>query len=90
MSVDAPTFIATSVVRGRGWDRGLRGMEFDGDNVYIAASDELFVFEPDFELRSSYRNTYLKYAHEISRFGRNLFVTSTGYKAIHGLEVWLF
>ena len=26
--------------RGRGWDRGLRGIAFDGDIVYIAASDE--------------------------------------------------
>ena len=30
--------------QGRGWDRGLRGIEFDGDKVYIAASDELFVY----------------------------------------------
>ena len=32
--------------RGRGWDRGLRGIAFDGDLVYIAASDELFVYTP--------------------------------------------
>ena len=29
--------------QGRGWDRGLRGIAFDGDKIYIAASDELFV-----------------------------------------------
>ena len=28
---------------GRGWDRGLRGVAFAGDDVYIAASDELFI-----------------------------------------------
>ncbi|MGB2396077.1 MAG: hypothetical protein ACPH9W_10850, partial [Pseudomonadales bacterium] len=26
---------------GRGWDRGLRGIEFTEDSVWIAASDEL-------------------------------------------------
>ena len=36
--------------QGRGWDRGLRGIAFDGDEIYIAASDELFVFNPDFEV----------------------------------------
>ena len=32
--------------QGRGWDRGLRGIAFDGEVVYIAASDELFAFTP--------------------------------------------
>ena len=32
--------------QGRGWDRGLRGIAFDGDVVYIAASDELFAYTP--------------------------------------------
>ena len=30
---------------GRGADRGLRGIAFDGDNIYVAASDELFCYE---------------------------------------------
>ena len=34
--------------QGRGWDRGLRGIAFDGELVYIAASDELFAYTPDF------------------------------------------
>ena len=29
--------------QGRGWDRGLRGIAFDGERVFIAASNELFV-----------------------------------------------
>ena len=33
--------------QGRGWDRGLRGIAFDGETVYIAASDELFAYTPD-------------------------------------------
>ena len=34
---------------GRGWDRGLRGIEFRGDEIYIAASDEIFVYDPNFQ-----------------------------------------
>ena len=29
--------------QGRGWDRGLRGIAFDNERVFIAASDELLV-----------------------------------------------
>jgi hypothetical protein len=53
--------------QGRGWDRGLRGIAFDGDAIYIAASDELFAFTPDFRRIGSWRNPYLKHCHEISR-----------------------
>lgn len=73
--------------QGRGWDRGLRGIEFDGDRVYIAASDELFVYTPDFEMIASYRCPYLKHCHEISRFDRRLYLTSTGYDAILGFDL---
>jgi hypothetical protein len=54
--------------RGRGWDRGLRGIAFDGDLVYIAASDELFVYTPEFERVESYRAPFLKHCHEIFRY----------------------
>ena len=39
---------------GRGWDRGLRGIEFTDDLVWIAASDELFAYTPNFDLVASY------------------------------------
>jgi len=35
--------------QGRGWDRGLRGIAFDDEKIYIAASDELFVYTSEFE-----------------------------------------
>ena len=66
--------------QGRGWDRGLRGIAFDSDQVYIAASDELFVYTPEFELLASYRSPYLKHCHEIFRHERHLFLTSTSMK----------
>ena len=67
---------------GRGWDRGLRGIEFIDQQVWIAASDELFCYSPEFELLGSYRNEYLKHCHEISRRDHLLFLTSTGYDSI--------
>ena len=44
---------------GRGADRGLRGIAFDGDDIYIAASDELFCYDQEFNLKSSYKNRIL-------------------------------
>ncbi len=73
--------------QGRGWDRGLRGIEFDGDKVYIAASDELFVYNRDFEQVASYRCPYLKHCHEISRYERRLYLTSTGYDSVLGFDL---
>lgn len=73
--------------RGRGWDRGLRGIAFDGDLVYIAASDELFVYTPDFEPVASYRAPFLKHCHEIFRYKRRLFLTSTGYDSVLGFDL---
>lgn len=73
--------------QGRGWDRGLRGIDFDGDKIYIAASDELFVFTPEFEMIASYRCPYLKHCHEISRFERRLYLTSTGFDSILGFDL---
>jgi len=73
--------------QGRGWDRGLRGIEFDGETVYIAASDELFAFTPDFEPIGSWRNPYLKHCHEISRHERTLFMTSTGFDSVVGFDL---
>src|SRR5690606_36863783 len=67
---------------GRGADRGLRGVAFDGDEIYIAASDELFVYDRDFSQLRSSRNRYLKHCHEISRWKRMLFVTSTGFDSL--------
>lgn len=67
---------------GRGWDRGLRGIEFYGNQVWIAASDELFCYSSDFTLVGSYKNEYLKHCHEISRRDHLLFLTSTGYDSL--------
>jgi hypothetical protein len=67
---------------GRGADRGLRGIAFDGNEIYIAASDEIFVFDKSFKILRSFRNRYLKHCHEIAIYKDQLFLTSTGYDSI--------
>ena len=73
--------------RGRGWDRGLRGIAFDGERIFVAASNELFVYSPDFQLLASYRCPYLMHCHEISVYQRRLYLTSTGYDAVLGFDL---
>ena len=67
---------------GRGADRGLRGIAFDGDDIYIAASDELFVYDREFNKQRSFRSRYLKHCHEIVRMERRLLLTSTGFDSL--------
>lgn len=72
---------------GRGWDRGLRGIAFHNDNVYIAASDEVFVYDPQFRKLGSYRNHYLKHCHEICAHRGVLYLTSTGFDSILAFDL---
>ncbi|MEE4143707.1 MAG: hypothetical protein V2I26_02830 [Halieaceae bacterium] len=73
--------------QGRGWDRGLRGIAFDGEQVFMAASNELFVYSPDFRLLASYRNPFLMHAHEIAVHERQLYLTSTGFDSVLGFDL---
>ena len=73
--------------QGRGWDRGLRGIAFDGEVVYIAASDELFAYTPDFKPLGSWRNPYLRHCHEIAVYERRLYLTSTGFDSILAFDL---
>ena len=73
--------------QGRGWDRGLRGIAFRDDIVYIAASDELFAYTPDFKQIGSWRSRYLKHCHEICQHERTLFMASTGFDSILGFDL---
>jgi D-alanine-D-alanine ligase len=63
---------------GRGGPRGLRGIAFYGDEIYLAASDEVFVYSKDFRLVGSIQNEYLDHCHETYLAGDTLFITSTG------------
>jgi hypothetical protein len=72
---------------GRGADRGLRGITFDGDEIYIAASDELFVYDREFNQLRSHKNRYLKHCHEICRVDRRIFLTSTGFDSLLAFDL---
>jgi len=67
---------------GRGQGRGLRGIAFYNDLVYIAASDELFVFDRSFKIVRSFRSRYLKHCHEIHRAGDSLYLTATLFDSV--------
>jgi hypothetical protein len=67
---------------GRGADRGLRGIDFHGDEIYLASSDEIFVYDRQFELVRSFRNRYLRHCHDIHIAGDKLYLTSTGFDSI--------
>lgn len=67
---------------GRGADRGLRGIAFDGDDIFVAASDELYCYDRDFRIQASFRSRYLRHCHEICRKDRHLFLTSTGFDSL--------
>ncbi len=73
--------------QGRGWDRGLRGVAFHDGEVYIAASDELFVYDCDFRKLRSFRNPYLKHCHEICEYESKLYLTSTGFDSILAFDL---
>jgi len=73
--------------QGRGWDRGLRGIAFHGDRVFIAASDVLLECNPDFEFVASHRNPYLKRCHEICVHEQHAFITSTAFDSILGFNL---
>jgi hypothetical protein len=68
--------------RGRGAERGLRGIAFDSGTIYIAASDELLAFDNDFRPLGSWRNRYLRHCHEVGIRDRTLLLTSTAYDSI--------
>lgn len=73
--------------RGHGGGRGLRGIAFDRNRVFIAASDELLTYQPDFSLADSWRNPYLKNCHEVEIYERTLFLTSTGCDCILAFDL---
>ena len=72
---------------GRGADRGLRGVTFSGDDIYIAASDELYCYDQTFSVQNSYRNRYLKHCHEICHMENTIFLTSTGFDSLLAFDL---
>jgi len=67
---------------GRGGDRGLRGIAFHDGLIYLAASDEIFVYDRDFDRVGSIVNNYLRDCHEIFIYDDILYMTSTRYDSL--------
>ncbi len=67
---------------GRGGDRGLRGIAFHQGKIYLAASDEIFVYDLRFQLLESFTNRYLKRCHEINIANNMLYLTSTDLNSV--------
>lgn len=67
---------------GRGLDRGLRGIAVYDDKVFLAASNQIFVYDKSFKLIGSFRNRYLSQCHEIMLDGNLLYLTSTGFDSV--------
>jgi hypothetical protein len=62
---------------GRGGMRGLRGIAFHNNEIYIAAHDELFVFDNNFNKLRSFPCENLTQCHEIAASETTLYLTST-------------
>ena len=67
---------------GRGGGRGLRGIAFHRERVVIGAGNEIFLFDPDFNLLSSHPAPYCRDCHEIFLDGDRLLITATGFDAL--------
>ncbi|MPZ99200.1 MAG: hypothetical protein GEU80_07650 [Dehalococcoidia bacterium] len=73
---------------GRGAERGLRGIAFRDDRVYLASDKEIHVYTPSFERIGGYTNPYLGDVHEIwFDDDGTLLVTSTRYDSLLRLDL---
>jgi len=74
-------------VQGHGGERGLRGIAFDGDDIYIASGDSLFRYDRSFKIKTSNKNHYLGDCHEICRYERMIFLTSTEFDSLLAFDL---
>jgi len=79
--------ISKTAFEGRGGDRGLRGIAFSGDDIFVAASDALYCYDRSFKIKTSHRNRYLKHCHEICRMKQTIFLTSTEFDSLLAFDL---
>ncbi len=73
--------------KGRGADRGLRGIAFSDDDILIAGSDVLFRYDRSFKIKTANKNRYLDDCQEICRYEQTLFMTSTGFDSLLAFDL---
>jgi len=67
--------------------RGLRGIAFDGETLFIAASNRLLAYNRHFQLLESWQNPYLADCQGICIFKRDLFLASAGNDCILAFDL---
>jgi hypothetical protein len=58
------------------------GLQFHNNRVFLAVSNEIFVYDTAFNRLNSYRNQYLQRCHEISSDENTLYLTSTDLNSV--------
>jgi hypothetical protein len=74
---------------GHGGARGLRGIGFSAEQVFLAAHDELLVFTPGFELLASHRSPYLGGAQALAVYENRVYVISAAFDALLAFDLEL-
>jgi hypothetical protein len=72
---------------GMSGGRGLRGIGFDGDIVYVAAGAELLALTTKLSIIDSWRCPFLLDAHGMFVWERMLYITSATYDSIVGFDL---
>lgn len=72
---------------GHGGGRGLRGLAFGDDRVYIAGASELYSFAPDFALLGVHSSPYLGHAQAVACFEGRIYAVSAAYDAVLAFDL---
>ncbi|MAH85023.1 MAG: hypothetical protein CBB68_12315 [Rhodospirillaceae bacterium TMED8] len=73
--------------RGRGAERGLRGIAFFNNLTYIANNDSILVFDRLFNQIDEIENAYFGDLHEMVTIGNHLWVTSSGFDSLISINL---
>ncbi len=67
--------------------RGLRGIAFDGDTIYIAASNKLMAYSQSFDFIESWQNPFLTNCRSIFVYQRKIYLASCGNDCILAFDL---
>jgi len=67
---------------GHGGGRGLRGLAFDGERVFVAGAGEIYCFAPGFELLEVLRSPYLGQVQALACFEGRLYAVSSAFDSV--------
>jgi hypothetical protein len=73
--------------RGRGAERGLRGIAFHDDLTYIANNRSILVFDNAFNQVDEIENPYFDDLHEMVAVDEQLWVTSSGFDSLISIDL---